>query len=57
MKLTFDIHTEDKEEIFSFDLAKAFYNICNSSLIDVKTVANMMLLEAKNIKELGIHNE
>lgn len=43
----------EKEELFSsFSFAKAFYDSCISNLIDVKTVAKMMLLEADSEKRL-----
>lgn len=39
----------EKDELFSsFSFAKAFYEMCENSLVDTKTVANMMLLEVEN---------
>lgn len=55
MKLTFNIDIEDGEKICSFDLAKAFYNICVGSDLNVLTVANMMLLEVNTqTKEMEV---
>ena len=41
------VEYEQDEIINSFSYAKAFYEACNS-IVDVKTVAKMMLLEADN---------
>ena len=41
------IECEAHERTTSFSLAEAFYDLCKASFVDVETVANMMLLEAK----------
>lgn len=48
----------DKDELFSsFSFAKAFYDLCKSSFIDVETVASMMLLEADNERNRSFNND
>ena len=41
------IEFEEGEQANSFGYAKAFYEACQNSLIDVEKVAKMMLLEAQ----------
>jgi hypothetical protein len=48
MKIYLEYEPEEKENAFEY--ARVFYNACKSSLIDVSTVAQMMLLEDTNEK-------
>ncbi len=51
------VEPENDELFCSFSFAKAFYEICKNSFVDVETVANMMLLEEKNQKESVMPND
>ncbi len=45
------VEPENDELLCSFSFAKAFYEMCKNSFVDVETVANMMLLEEKTKKK------
>lgn len=51
------VEPENDELLCSFSFAKAFYEVCKNSFVDVETVAKMMLLEEKNQKESVIPND
>ena len=50
------VNVKENEEVCSFSLAGAFYLCCKDLSLDVETVANMMLLEARNEQKRSDNN-